>query len=144
MSDKETSDAQKEQKECKIHPLGDEYPDRFKVNSATDIDNFYGPDLLYIQAADSHVYLGIAMNRRLMVYETQAHCCDMLGKYICFVANGLSLNIKRINGFKKKTRTITFDEGSTLVLRCEQAKAYCKLMKNWDNQKADSKAEVNL
>jgi hypothetical protein len=130
-----TSDSQMRKQYCKIHPLPNGPPDYWVVNSAASSSVFYGPDLLYIQAENSHIYLGISPNRRIKELETQELSCKVLGKYLTHIGAGLSLNLIKLNGYEKKNDDVIFNEGSTIQIKLSEGDALYKILNADCNEK---------
>ena len=128
MSVKVTSDSQNKDKNCKIRPFKNGPPDYWVVNSATSISLFYGFDLLYVQAEDSHIFLGIAPNRIIKVLETQHLSCEVLAKYLTYIGPGLSINIIKFHQYIKKNDDLIFCDGSKIQIKCTEGEALRKIL----------------
>lgn len=96
----------------------------FYVNNATVISYFHGEDVNYLKADRSYTEIMLKNKRRFVPSKPLCHCYKVLFNYVYPINDSLALNLAEIAELTKATKILTFRDGSTLELTCEQYNAY--------------------
>lgn len=87
--------------------------DYLPVINRSGVSRVWTDDILYICREDRRISLATDSGV-LVYYERMENVLPLLGGSFCFVLKGLAINMSRVNGIRGDT--VTFDDGSTLML----------------------------
>jgi hypothetical protein len=99
-------------------------PDLFAVNSAKGIDIIDGRDILYMVADKKGTDIYLMHDRKISLLKSLTYCCNKLSRYITCNGCSMAVNMKNVEKFIRKSRTIYFSDGSELKLRPTQVKGF--------------------